>query len=119
MGEKGAAPDLSGSELRIAVVVSRFNEDVSKRLLRGALGALAFGIGATEMANAWLTGDVRVKVPATCRVDLRGRLPAGVEAKAANALTDASSSVGLRLVRSMRPRSRRAREISSAIPHRG
>jgi 3-isopropylmalate/(R)-2-methylmalate dehydratase large subunit len=47
----------------------------------GALGALAFGIGATEMANAWLTGDVRVKVPATCRVDLRGRLPAGLEAK--------------------------------------
>ncbi len=47
----------------------------------GALGALAFGIGATEMANAWLTGDVRVKVPPTCRVNLIGRLPAGVEAK--------------------------------------
>jgi 3-isopropylmalate/(R)-2-methylmalate dehydratase large subunit len=47
----------------------------------GALGALAFGIGATEMANAWLTGEVRVKVPATCRVNLRGHLPAGVEAK--------------------------------------
>ncbi|KVD46833.1 3-isopropylmalate dehydratase [Burkholderia sp. ABCPW 11] len=47
----------------------------------GALGAVAFGIGATEMANAWLTGDVRVKVPPTCRVDLQGRLPAGVEAK--------------------------------------
>ena len=47
----------------------------------GALGALAFGIGASEMANAWLTGDVRVKVPATCRVRLDGRLPAGVEAK--------------------------------------
>jgi len=40
VGEKGATPDLSGSELRIAVIVSRFNEDVSKRLLRGALGAL-------------------------------------------------------------------------------
>jgi 3-isopropylmalate/(R)-2-methylmalate dehydratase large subunit len=47
----------------------------------GAPGALAFGIGATEMANAWLTGDVRVKVPPTCRVNLIGRLPAGVEAK--------------------------------------
>ncbi|WP_459573951.1 3-isopropylmalate dehydratase large subunit, partial [Cupriavidus sp. 8B] len=47
----------------------------------GALGALAFGIGATEMANAWLTGDVRVKVPATCRVNLKGRLQPGVEAK--------------------------------------
>jgi 3-isopropylmalate/(R)-2-methylmalate dehydratase large subunit len=47
----------------------------------GALGALAFGIGATEMANAWLTGDVRVKVPETCRVNLTGKLPPGVEAK--------------------------------------
>ncbi len=47
----------------------------------GALGAVAFGIGATEMANAWLTGDVRVKVPPTCRVELKGSLPAGVEAK--------------------------------------
>ncbi|MEM5289889.1 aconitase family protein [Paraburkholderia sabiae] len=47
----------------------------------GALGALAFGIGATEMANAWLTGDVRVKVPETCRVNLTGELPPGVEAK--------------------------------------
>ncbi|MFC5500173.1 aconitase family protein [Caenimonas terrae] len=47
----------------------------------GALGALAFGVGATEMANAWLTGDVRVTVPPTCRVRLHGRLAAGVQAK--------------------------------------
>jgi 3-isopropylmalate/(R)-2-methylmalate dehydratase large subunit len=47
----------------------------------GALGALAFGIGATEMANAWITGEVRLQVPPTCRVRLNGRLPAGVEAK--------------------------------------
>ena len=47
----------------------------------GALGALAFGIGTTEMANAWMTGEVRVEVPRTCRVRLNGRLPAGVEAK--------------------------------------
>ncbi|MBR1156606.1 aconitase family protein [Bradyrhizobium sp. JYMT SZCCT0428] len=47
----------------------------------GALGALAFGIGTTEMANAWMTGEVRVEVPRTCRVRLSGRLPAGVEAK--------------------------------------
>jgi 6,7-dimethyl-8-ribityllumazine synthase len=40
VGEKGAKPDLRGSDLRIAVVVARFNEDVSKRLLRGALAAL-------------------------------------------------------------------------------
>ena len=47
----------------------------------GALGALAFGIGTSEMANAWVTGEVRVEVPRTCRVQLNGRLPAGVEAK--------------------------------------
>lgn len=47
----------------------------------GALGALAFGIGTTEMANAWVTGEVRVEVPRTCRVRLNGRIPAGVEAK--------------------------------------
>lgn len=47
----------------------------------GALGAFAFGIGASEMANAWLTGDVRVKAPATCLVRLNGKLQPGVEAK--------------------------------------
>jgi 3-isopropylmalate/(R)-2-methylmalate dehydratase large subunit len=47
----------------------------------GALGALAFGIGATEMANAWMTGEVRIEVPRTCRVRLNGRLPPGIEAK--------------------------------------
>lgn len=47
----------------------------------GALGALAFGVGSTDIANAWITGDVRIKVPATCRVELHGNLPAGVAAK--------------------------------------
>lgn len=47
----------------------------------GALGALAFGIGSTEMACAWMSGEVRVQVPTTCRVRLNGRLQPGVEAK--------------------------------------
>lgn len=47
----------------------------------GALGALAFGVGSTEMACAWLTGEVRMQVPKTCRVTLSGRLKPGVEAK--------------------------------------
>ncbi|MCG6877468.1 MAG: 3-isopropylmalate dehydratase [Betaproteobacteria bacterium] len=47
----------------------------------GALGCLAFGIGASDMASAWLTGDVRLTVPPTCRVVLRGRLGRGVAAK--------------------------------------
>ncbi|MEO8055940.1 MAG: aconitase family protein [Acidobacteriota bacterium] len=47
----------------------------------GALGALAFGIGTSEVAGAWLSSDVRVTVPATIRVELTGALPAGVAAK--------------------------------------
>lgn len=41
----------------------------------GALGALAFGIGATEMAAVWALGRVlNVEVPATIKVVIRGRL---------------------------------------------
>ncbi len=47
----------------------------------GALGCLAFGIGTTDIANAWVTGDVRVTVPPTLRVCLEGRLRPGVSAK--------------------------------------
>ncbi len=47
----------------------------------GALGCLAFGVGTTDIANAWVTGDARVTVPGTLRVRLRGRLRAGVSAK--------------------------------------
>src|ERR1039458_9886577 len=37
--------------------------------------------GTTEVACAWLSGDVRVKVPATIRVVLKGTRPPGVAAK--------------------------------------
>lgn len=47
----------------------------------GAIGCLAFGIGSTDMANAWVTKDVRVTVPETVRCLLRGRLSRGVCAK--------------------------------------
>jgi 3-isopropylmalate/(R)-2-methylmalate dehydratase large subunit len=47
----------------------------------GALGCLAFGVGSTEMASAWRTGDVRLIVPETVRVELTGRLRPGVCAK--------------------------------------
>ena len=41
MSEKDAAPtDLDGNELTIAILVSRDNEDVARRLLRGATNAL-------------------------------------------------------------------------------
>ncbi len=47
----------------------------------GALGALAIGCGTTEMFNAWFTRDVRVRVPATLRVEVSGRPSSGVTAK--------------------------------------
>ena len=53
----------------------------SHTCMAGALGCFAFGVGSTDMANAWLTRDVRVTVPETARFDLRGKLRAGVCAK--------------------------------------
>lgn len=47
----------------------------------GALGCVAFGVGTSDMANAFVTGAVRMTWPASVRVDLQGQLPAGVTAK--------------------------------------
>jgi 3-isopropylmalate/(R)-2-methylmalate dehydratase large subunit len=48
----------------------------------GALGAFAFGIGATEMASVWALGRaVNVEVPATIRVNVSGELAPQVFAK--------------------------------------
>jgi 3-isopropylmalate/(R)-2-methylmalate dehydratase large subunit len=49
--------------------------------MAGALGCFAFGVGSTDMANAWYTKDVRVTVPETARFVLNGALRAGVCAK--------------------------------------
>jgi 3-isopropylmalate/(R)-2-methylmalate dehydratase large subunit len=47
----------------------------------GALGCLAFGAGATDVANSWVTGYVRCKVPDTLRIEIEGALRPGVTAK--------------------------------------
>ena len=48
----------------------------------GALGAFAFGIGATEMASVWALGTaVNVEVPSTIRVEVKGTFPDLVGAK--------------------------------------
>lgn len=41
----------------------------------GALDAFATGIGATEMAAVWATGELWLKVPETVRIRMEGRLP--------------------------------------------
>lgn len=47
----------------------------------GALGCAAFGVGTTDMANAFINGAVRLTMPASLKVELAGALPAGVSAK--------------------------------------
>ena len=47
----------------------------------GALGCIAFGIGTTDVFNSWITKDVRVRVPETVRIVVKGEKPAGVTAK--------------------------------------
>ena len=48
----------------------------------GALGAFAFGIGATEMASVWTLGTIlNVEVPETIKVEVRGQFAKHVSAK--------------------------------------
>ena len=47
----------------------------------GALGALATGMGSTDLAYAWAMGEVWLKVPETIRVEYQGRFPAWVTGK--------------------------------------
>lgn len=47
----------------------------------GALGCVAFGVGTTDMANALVTGAVRLTMPAALLVRCDGRLAPGVTAK--------------------------------------
>ena len=47
----------------------------------GALGALGFGAGATDIANSWVTGLVRCRTPEVIRVECTGALQHGVVAR--------------------------------------
>ncbi len=47
----------------------------------GAMGCVAFGIGTTDVFNSWITKDVRVKVPESVKVLIRGRRKPNVTAK--------------------------------------
>jgi 3-isopropylmalate/(R)-2-methylmalate dehydratase large subunit len=53
----------------------------SHTCMAGVLGCFAFGVGSTDMANAWFTKDIRIKVPETVRYVLKGRKRADVAAK--------------------------------------
>jgi len=47
----------------------------------GAIGAIAFGIGTTDVFNSWFTRDVRVRVPESVKVVIRGKRARNVAAK--------------------------------------
>jgi len=47
----------------------------------GAVGCVAFGIGTTDVFNSWITKDVRVRVPESVKVIVRGKRHANVTAK--------------------------------------
>jgi len=47
----------------------------------GSMGCIAFGIGTTDVFNAWFTKDVRVKVPESVKVIIRGKKRDNVTAK--------------------------------------
>ena len=47
----------------------------------GAIGCVAFGIGTTDVFNSWITRDVRVKVPESVRIVIRGKKHENVTAK--------------------------------------
>ena len=65
MGEKGATPDLDGRDMRFAIVISRFNEDVTRRLLRGAQQALQkHGVPESDIDIYWVPGSLELPVTA-------------------------------------------------------
>ena len=71
MGETGATPNLDGSDLRIAVVVARFNDDVTRRLLRGAQDALEQH-GVEDPDVFWVSGALELPVTALALAEKGG-----------------------------------------------
>jgi 6,7-dimethyl-8-ribityllumazine synthase len=61
--EKPRDDDLDASDLRVAVVVARYNIDITKRLLRGALESLREH-GAEDPEVVWVPGCVEVPLAA-------------------------------------------------------
>src|SRR5258706_12640888 len=47
----------------------------------GAIGCVAFGIGTTDVFNSWITKDVRVRVPESVKINIRGKKHPNVSAK--------------------------------------
>ena len=63
MGDIGTRANLDGNDLNIAILVARYNEDVTRRLLRGALESLKeHGIDDPDVF--WVPGSLELPVTA-------------------------------------------------------
>ena len=71
MGEKGEKPDLDGTDLNVAIVIARFNEDITKRLLKGAQDALQLH-GVDEPDVYWVPGSLELPVTALALAEKGG-----------------------------------------------
>ncbi len=60
MGVKGLKPDLDAHGMRMAIVVARYNEHISKRLLRGAMRSLAEHGADTDPDVHWVPGAFEI-----------------------------------------------------------
>ena len=47
----------------------------------GAIGCIAFGIGTTDLFNSWITKDVRVRIPESVKIVIKGKRHPNVTAK--------------------------------------
>lgn len=69
---------LIGTDLRIAVVVSRFNEVITEKLLQGALGALkSHDVAEENITVAWVPGAFELPLVAT-KLAMSGKFDAVV-----------------------------------------
>ena len=70
-----------GPELGLTLPGLLINCGDSHTSTHGAFGALAFGIGATEVAHVLATQTLWQKKPKAMRININGQLPLGVTAK--------------------------------------
>jgi 6,7-dimethyl-8-ribityllumazine synthase len=69
---------LIGTGLKVGIVVSRFNELVTEKLLQGALGALrSHGVADADIQVAWVPGAFELPLVAT-KLALSGKFDAVV-----------------------------------------
>jgi 6,7-dimethyl-8-ribityllumazine synthase len=74
MGEKGESGSLDASDLRIAVVVARYNQPIGDRLLEGALDALRRH-GGEQPEIYWVPGALEIPLTAQALAE-SGRIDA-------------------------------------------